>query len=376
MANRTVAMSVGAALVATSIGASLYTASSAETARQAITAAYDPTTRHGELAVRVDAGGADVTALAAVAPGTPAQVLTVSDSGMPVWRDPTSGGTVTGLLADRPAAAAGREGQRYYATDAAAGLELSECVHKGGATYAWEVVSYGVTATGVALTQAATAADARTALGAWPGAVTVEDMTGTGWTTTAGASTSATWSGGVLTLSAASGATGRVEVKRASPLSSTAHAWDYAARIDVTAGDTTSGTGYVLILVASDANNFVYYLLSQDGTTRLVYKIAGTETLLGNVAGPSSGQRTGAQLWLRLRGDVSGRWVALWGEGSSGSLPTVWTRTHAADVAGLTAAVPATSALEIRVGSVGGAPLTATHTVDVLDIRSSWSGAL
>ena len=77
-----------AALVATSIGASLYTASSAETARQAITAAYDPTTRHGEISVRVDAGGADVTALAAVAPGTTGQVLTVSDSGVPVWRDP------------------------------------------------------------------------------------------------------------------------------------------------------------------------------------------------------------------------------------------------------------------------------------------------
>jgi len=77
-----------AALVATSIGASLYTASSAETARQAITAAYDPTTRHGELAVRVDAGGADVTALAAVDPGTTGQVLTVGDAGVAVWRAP------------------------------------------------------------------------------------------------------------------------------------------------------------------------------------------------------------------------------------------------------------------------------------------------
>ena len=93
MANRTVAMSVGAALVATSIGASLYTASSAETARQAITAAYDPTTRHGELAVRVDAGGADVTALAPVAPGTAGQVLTVSDAGLPHWAAAAAGGS-------------------------------------------------------------------------------------------------------------------------------------------------------------------------------------------------------------------------------------------------------------------------------------------
>ena len=253
-------------------------------------------TQHGALITAQDAGAADAVATVSVTPGTAGQVLTVSDAGLPHW-----------------AAASG--GALPDASGAADGAVL------------------------------ATVGGAQTWTQMWPGAVTAEDMTGTGWTTTAGASTSATWSGGVLTLSAASGATGRVEVERASPLSSTAHAWDYAARIDVTAGDTTSGTGYVLLFVASDATNFVYYLLSQDGTTRLVHKIAGTETSLGDVAGPSSGQRTGAQLWLRLRGDVSGRWVALWGEGSSGSLPTVWTRTHAADVAGLTAAVPATSAL-------------------------------
>lgn len=316
-----------AALIAGSIGASVYTASTAQQAREAISAAHDPTTAHGELAVRADAGGDDVTALVAIAPGTPGQVLTVSDASLPHWATPSGG-----ALPD--------------ASGAADGAALM------------------------------TVGGAQTWAQTWPGAVTVEDMTGTGWTTTAGASTSATWSGGVLTLSAASGATGRVEVERASPLSSTAHAWDYAVRIDVTAGDTTSGTGYVLLIVAADANNFVYYLLLQNGTTRLVYGIAGTATSLGDVAGPSSGQRTGAQLWLRLRGDVSGRWVALWGVGSSGSLPTVWTRTHAADVAGLTAAVPATSALEIWVGSSGGAPLTATHTVDVLAIRSSWSGSL
>ena len=59
----------------------------------------DPTTRHGEIAVRVDAGGPDVTALAAVPPGTPTQVLTVGDAGIPVWRDPVSGGTVTAYTA-------------------------------------------------------------------------------------------------------------------------------------------------------------------------------------------------------------------------------------------------------------------------------------
>ena len=99
--------------------------------------------------------------------------------GTVAWRELSA----AGLLADRPAAAAGREGQRYYATDAAAGLELSECVHKGGATYAWEVVSYGVTATGVALAQAASATAAAAAIEApWsstlaPSTVHTEDAT-------------------------------------------------------------------------------------------------------------------------------------------------------------------------------------------------------
>lgn len=80
--------------------------------------------------------------------------------GTVAWRELSA----AGLLADRPAAAAGREGQEYWATDAAAGLELSRCIHKGGATYAWEVVSYGVTATGVALAQAASATAAAAAI--------------------------------------------------------------------------------------------------------------------------------------------------------------------------------------------------------------------
>lgn len=60
----------------------------------------DPTTRHGEIAVRVDAGGADVTALAAVEPGTPTQVLTVGDDGVPVWRAPASGSVTSAQISD------------------------------------------------------------------------------------------------------------------------------------------------------------------------------------------------------------------------------------------------------------------------------------
>ena len=115
----------------------------------------NPMSATGDLIVGGASGAA--TRLAIGSTGYVPRVI----GGTVAWREISA----AGLLADRPAAAAGREGQRYYATDATAGLELSECVHKGGATYAWEVVSYGVTATGVAVAQAASATAGLTALG-------------------------------------------------------------------------------------------------------------------------------------------------------------------------------------------------------------------
>jgi len=88
--------------------------------------------------------------------------------------------SASGLAAARPAAAAGREGQFYWATDATAGLELSECVHQGGSTYAWTIVPYGATATGVALVQAASAAGARTAIGVYSAAEVDAAVAGAG----------------------------------------------------------------------------------------------------------------------------------------------------------------------------------------------------
>jgi hypothetical protein len=62
-----------------------------------------------------------------------------SIAGIPAWRELSA----AGLGEDRQVAAANREGQTYWSTDAAAGSELAMCVHKGGATYAWEILAYG-----------------------------------------------------------------------------------------------------------------------------------------------------------------------------------------------------------------------------------------
>lgn len=204
----------------------------------------------------------------------------------------------------------------------------------------------------------------------------VDPMTGADWTTTAATDTAATWAASVLTLSALAGATGRVEVDRAAVIPGTAQAWDTCVRLDVTAGDAASGTGYFLIAAWVDASNYVYARMLTNGMLRLVYKIAGSETIGSDVAGPNAGQRTGGQLWLRLHGDALGRWALLWGVGSAGALPTAWTRTHVIDVGVLAAAVPATAGLDLWVGAAAGTPLSATHTVEVLAIRTTWSGSL
>lgn len=85
-------LAAAALLAAGATGQSLFTATTPQEAREEIAAAHDVTTRHGELVVRVDAGGADVTALAPIDPGTTGQVLTVGDAGVAVWRDPAAGG--------------------------------------------------------------------------------------------------------------------------------------------------------------------------------------------------------------------------------------------------------------------------------------------
>lgn len=221
------------------------------------------------------------------------------------------------------------------------------------------------------------AAAVRTVISAAAGAVIADPLTGADWTTTAATNTSATWTAGVsVTLTALSGATGRVEVQQAAVISSGAQQWDHCVRVDVTAGDTTSGTGFFVLIVRADASNFVYARLYQNGQIRLVYRTGGSEVISSDVAGPSAPQRTGGQLWLRLRGDVFGAWRAMWGVGSAGALPTAWTTAVSVTSADLGAAVPATSGVEMWVGSSGGTPLTATHTVEVLAIRDSWSGSL
>jgi hypothetical protein len=76
-------------------------------------------TQHGALITVQDAGAADAVAAVAVTPGTPGQVLTVSDAGLPHWAAAASGGaSVTTLYASDFTAVAGSESASISGTGA------------------------------------------------------------------------------------------------------------------------------------------------------------------------------------------------------------------------------------------------------------------
>lgn len=118
MANRYATLAA-TLLVAGATGTSLYTASTAQEARTAISAAQHVTTTHGDLAVHVDAG------LSRLAVGTAGQVLAVSDAGLPHWATPATSPGNTVLYASDGVAEAGSESASISGTGAESTVTLT-----------------------------------------------------------------------------------------------------------------------------------------------------------------------------------------------------------------------------------------------------------
>ncbi len=213
--------------------------------------------------------------------------------------------------------------------------------------------------------------------GGAPGAVIAEPMTGTGWTTTQGGSVTATWASSKLTLSAPTGATHLTSVKRdATPLDARATQWEACIRVQVTAGDNTSPRGQLILRWQESAGNAFSAVLTSQRQIGCTSDASGSATDHGFVSGPSAGQITGGQLWIRLTRLHDGRIAVWWGVGTSGALPTAWTRTHLVDRAALTLAVSSQAKILFVYGWFGEGGIGTTWTVDVLAIRTSWSGQL
>lgn len=212
-----------------------------------------------------------------------------------------------------------------------------------------------------------------------PGATIAEDMTGTGWTATTPAGMTATWASSKLTLSGTAGTGTTGDVSRPSVLDPGAQSWELVLRLQMTAGYNSglsySQSGYLLTMAHLSASNYVGFILYSNGLIGGFTTIGGVFTNLGPLSPPpSQAQVTGGQWWIKLRGDTSGRWVLSWGVGSAGALPQAWQRVAVVDSAPLSAAAMATANWRLNFGSeTTRAQLT---TIDVLAIRSTWSGLL
>lgn len=100
-------LAAAALLVAGATGQALYTKDTPQAAREEIAAAHDPTTAHGDIIVRVDAGGADVTALARLSTsGAPDGGVVSVINGSPQWAAAAAAARVSYTLDDFAATAA------------------------------------------------------------------------------------------------------------------------------------------------------------------------------------------------------------------------------------------------------------------------------
>ncbi len=187
-------------------------------------------------------------------------------------------------------------------------------------------------------------------------------------TATGGASVSQGTSPSRLSFDVPASAAGAQSVTRTDLLPGAA-LWDVAVRVKVLTGNSSAQTRVRLVAGAS-ASDAVAFELDTDGGA-ISYRVASASaTDITTTTGPTSGQRTGGELWMRIRGGDSG-YRTLWGVGASGALPTTWTvaQSRSSDAA---AAVTWGVHCQVLVGTLD-TSVASGLTVDVLDVRAGRS---
>ncbi len=209
-----------------------------------------------------------------------------------------------------------------------------------------------------------------------PGAPASDPMTGTGWTATVPGTVTVTWGAGKLTLAAPIGTTTQSRtVRDATPFGSTSQEWQLLARVQVTAGAAAGGdVAQLQVGFGADANNRVVLCLLNNGRMGAFSLVGGALTDHGFAAGPSTAEMAAGDLWVRMTRTVEGAFVTWWGIGVAGAVPTVWTRRQIVDRQQLLPVIDG-GRTWIESGTFSVALLVAWD-VDVLAIRTSWSGSL
>jgi hypothetical protein len=224
----------------------------------------------------------------------------------------------------------------------------------------------------------ADAAAIRSAIGAAEGTTAVDPLTGTGWTTTPESGVTVTWSGTALTLAAAAGVTSLGFVTRdATPLGASSTSWEIAVRLRVTAGDGLGAPrGFFLMGFYFNASNYSLSTLRSDRFVGMFTNASGGFTNVGETTGPSSGDLTGGQFWLRHSRTQQGLFISWWGVGTGGALPTVWRQLYTVSNVSLMTALPTTTTIYVGSGAYGEGAIGSPWTVEVLAIRMTSVGSL
>jgi hypothetical protein len=190
----------------------------------------------------------------------------------------------------------------------------------------------------------------------------------TAGTATGGASVAQGSSPSRLAFAVPASAAGAQSVTRTDLLPGAAQ-WDVAVRVQVLTGDGSASTRVRLVAGVGASDN-VTLEIDTNGSA-ISYRVASSSaTDISTTTGPTSGQRTGGQLWLRIRGGDAG-YRTLWGVGSAGALPTSWTvaQSRSSDAA---AAVTWGVHCQVLVGTLD-TSVSSGLTVDVLDVQAARS---
>ena len=224
--------------------------------------------------------------------------------------------------------------------------------------------------TGIALVQASTAEAARSAAGAAADAtVTADAMTGSGWTLVSASSETAAFASSKLTISITAGhVTSGSGPGAYKAFSDSPSAHDALARVNFVTGNGEPKLN-AAIWAGNNASNAAILICYANGSLTVGHLVGGSWTALrSGVSGPSSGQRTGGQLWLRLSRRLA-TWAAYWGVGTAGAVPTSWTLVWSAALADST--VRALDGGYVRCVADTEPGVVLAGVVDVLAIRRS-----
>lgn len=195
-----------------------------------------------------------------------------------------------------------------------------------------------------------------------------DPLTGTGWTGATSGGATVAWTAGTRVRASVPASTVGYGEFTGSAFVLTKDSWDVAIRIQVVTGDTSAQTR-ISLAVGKDSSNTVNLGLWGDGTFELGRVEGGSYGSASWSAGPTAGQRTGGQLWLRLS-NVCGVVRAMWGEGSDGNPPSSWTIQYAyANTT--TPKLTNGTFVKITPAYTIDTSVSAGYVVDVLDIRSS-----